>query len=197
MNRRVRPLLDPDLKEHPFPNKRVPARRTVRQRHRAVYHLVPLAASPHLSRSSPALRDSSFDSLRSSHNSSVPVMHDLSGLHWRSKRVRTSLSHVPRRPGLYAYGHDNRDCLGLTAARTYVYIGQTDNLRRRLEQHLPRNEVNIGLRTYLETNSSAARCWFCVLPDSSSAVRRSLEATLIRFFNPKFNTHSNPKKTAT
>ena len=107
---------------------------------------------------------------------------------WRSKRLTTSLSHVPATSGLYAYGHDNTTCLGLGSDRTYAYIGETEDLRRRLRQHTPRTEAIIGLRKYFVENSSVVRCWYWPLDDVSESTRKRLEQQLIRVFKPIFNT---------
>ena len=102
----------------------------------------------------------------------------------------TSLSRVPPTPGVYAYGHDAKELHGLEAERVYVYIGESDNLRRRLEQHLPANEQNDGLRKYLRENLSRVKCWYCAMDGVSASSRRKIEAELIQFFAPKFNTRS-------
>ena len=107
-------------------------------------------------------------------------------MRWRFKRINTSLSRVPTLPGLYAFGHDDRACHGLTANRVYVYIGETDNLKRRLGQHLPSNETNSGLRDYLRHNPLST-CWFCPMEGQSARTRKKLESELIQYFRPKYN----------
>lgn len=69
----------------------------------------------------------------------------------------------------------------------YVYIGESDNLKRRLEQHLPANEQKPELRKYLRENPATVKCWYCPMDDASTSSRRKIEAELIRFFAPKFN----------
>ncbi len=107
-------------------------------------------------------------------------------LRWRYKRVNAALSRVPVLPGLYAFGHDRRVRHGLTAERVYVYIGETDNLKRRLAQHLPKNETNAGLKNYLRCNPMST-CWYCPLVHESASARKTLEAELIQYFRPQFN----------
>lgn len=105
---------------------------------------------------------------------------------WRYKRVNTPLSRVPPIPGLYAFSYDEHACHGLTANRRYVYIGETGNLKRRLGQHLPGNEINVGLRDFLRRNPSSI-CWYCPMADVSTGSRRKIEAELIRYFQPQYN----------
>ena len=110
-------------------------------------------------------------------------------LEWRSKRITSSLSRVPPVPGLYAFGWDEKTHLGLKGNRKYVYIGQTDNLRRRLEQHLPRRQPNQKLKQFLISHRNEARCWYCPLKGNLSFLesRLELEKELIQFFHPEIN----------
>ena len=104
---------------------------------------------------------------------------------WECKSAHTSLSLVSDKPGLYAYGHDEM-CHGLEASRVYVYIGETDNLKRRMVQHRPENEQNLGLKKYLQDQENA-KCWYCVLSAPSAKNRKDIEKELIQRFKPKFN----------
>lgn len=113
-----------------------------------------------------------------------------SPLRWRMKHVSSSNAHVPAQPGLYAIGHDET-CLGLEVGRVYVYIGQTDNLRRRLEQHAPVKEKNPGLRKYLQANVGEAKYWFAIA-DKKDLTK--MERQLIRRFTPQYNTKDKPRK---
>ena len=113
-----------------------------------------------------------------------------SPLRWRMKHVSSSNTNVPACPGLYAIGHDET-CLGLEVGRVYVYVGQTDNLRRRLEQHSPVTEKKPGLRKYLQDNVSKAKYWYAIADEKNL---RGMELRLIRRFAPKFNDHGRPKK---
>ena len=117
-----------------------------------------------------------------SNKQAVPTMR------WRCKNITTSLSHVPTEPGLYAYGHDAKNLHGLDAGRIYVYVGESDNLRRRLKQHLPINEKNPQLQNYFRKYRSVAKCWYCVMTGVSAETRRGIEDELIKFFKPRFNT---------
>jgi len=112
---------------------------------------------------------------------------------WRSKRLTTSLSSVPPKPGLYAFGWDEKSRLGLNAQRRYVYIGQTDNLKRRLGQHLPNSETNLKLKEFLSEHRKQGRCWYCPLPESFSSLtsRLKFEKELIQFFGPEINIQQN------
>lgn len=105
---------------------------------------------------------------------------------WYAKQFDSSSSHVPARPGLYVIGHI-QTYRGLEVAREYVYVGKTDNLRRRLREHLPPNEQNSGLRNYLRELTTDARCWYTVFDAADSAKLNSAERALITRINPRFN----------
>ena len=104
---------------------------------------------------------------------------------WKSKSVYTSLSGVLAKPGVYAYGHDEK-LHGLESSRVYVYIGETSNLKRRMVQHQPENEKNKGLKIYLR-NRPDAKCWYCIMDGDTSRARKKIEQELIKHFKPKFN----------
>lgn len=105
-------------------------------------------------------------------------------LRWRFKHLSESNSGVPTSPGVYAIGH--YDSLhGLELKRVYVYVGETKNLQRRLDEHLPDTEQNPALRDYLRKNYAAAACWY--LPAEANRVR-AVQDDLIRELQPQFNT---------
>lgn len=97
--------------------------------------------------------------------------------------MSSSNTHVPAHPGLYAIGHD-KTCLGLEVGRVYVYIGKTDNLRRRLEEHTVVNEKNPELKKYLRKMGADAKCWHVVM-DKGDLNKN--EQALIRKLQPCCN----------
>ena len=108
-------------------------------------------------------------------------------MNWRSKRVSSSNSDVPAAAGVYAIGHS--DTLhGLELARTYVYVGETKNLQRRLSEHLPANEENPGLREYMVDNYEAAICWYARVDAKETKV---VQDDLIARLRPCFNIAGN------
>ena len=108
-------------------------------------------------------------------------------MNWRSKRVSSSNSGVPAAAGVYVIGH--RDTLhDFEISRTCVYVGETKDLQRRLNEHLPGNETNPGLRQYIGDNYDDTICWFtCVEAIETKAVQDDL----IRRLRPRFNTIGN------
>ena len=44
--------------------------------------------------------------------------------------------------------------------RAYVYVGETKNLQRRLDEHLPDTEQNPKLRDFLRNNYTTVACWY-------------------------------------
>ena len=82
-----------------------------------------------------------------------------------------------------------RDSLhGLELKRVYVYVGETQNLQRRLDEHLPehRSSEPGTLRAYLRKNYTAAMCWY--LPTEASQCMKAVQNELIRKIQPQFNT---------
>ena len=106
---------------------------------------------------------------------------------WRSKRVSSSNSTVPAAAGVYVIGHS--DTLhDLEISRTYVYVGETLNLQRRLSEHLPDSEKNPGLKGYLKDNYSAAICWYARV---DAAETKAFQDDLIVRLRPEFNIAGN------
>lgn len=104
-------------------------------------------------------------------------------MNWRSKRVSSSNSGVPAAAGVYVIGHSDT-VHDLELSRTYVYVGETADLRRRLSEHLPDNERNPGLREYIVDNYDEVICWYARVPSDKTKV---VEEDLIRRLCPRFN----------
>ena len=90
---------------------------------------------------------------------------------------------APELPGIYIF-HDRSG---------YLYIGQSDNLRTRLKNHLQESS-NLGLGGYLESETGAKDNVFVEIhafPLDSRAkevrIRRAYESELIRSRKPRFN----------
>lgn len=112
--------------------------------------------------------------------------NDTSSLHWRYKYLSESNSTVPTSPGVYVIGH-HETLHGLELDRVYVYVGETKNLQRRLNEHLPDTEQNVKLRQYLRKNYAVALCWYLPIRASETKV---VQDDLIRGIHPPppFNT---------
>ncbi|MDE0262721.1 MAG: GIY-YIG nuclease family protein [Bryobacterales bacterium] len=109
------------------------------------------------------------------------------GMIWRSKRVSSSNSGVPAAAGVYLIGHSST-LHDLEVRRSYVYVGETKNLQRRLNEHLPANEKNPGLREYIENNYDDAICWFA---RAGAAEAKAIQDDLILRLRPRFNIVGN------
>ena len=106
---------------------------------------------------------------------------------WRSKRVSSSNSTVPAAAGVYVIGH--RGTLhDFEISRACVYVGETKNLQRRLNEHLPGHEKNPGLRKYMGDNYDEAICWFARV---TAAETKAVQDDLIRRLRPKYNIEGN------
>jgi len=105
-------------------------------------------------------------------------------MRWREKRLSASSLMVPESPGVYAIGYQEM-YHDLELRRVYVYIGETNNLKRRLGEHLPETEQNQDLRVYLRRNYESLICWY--VPTEIDQTK-SVQDDLIRRIQPRFNT---------
>jgi excinuclease UvrABC nuclease subunit len=100
------------------------------------------------------------------------------------KQVSSTNAHLPSTPGLYAIGHEEELC-GLEIGRTYVYVGKTNNLRRRLNEHTHLTELHPELGSYLRKHWGKVKIWYT--SDVSLKELDNLERTLIRELKPEYN----------
>lgn len=108
-------------------------------------------------------------------------------MNWLSKRVSSSNSEVPTVAGVYVIGH--RDTFhDFEISRTCVYVGETKDLQRRLNEHLPANEKNPRLRKYIAANYDDAICWYARI---AAAKTKTVQDELIIRLRPRFNTVGN------
>ena len=110
---------------------------------------------------------------------------EMKTMRWRMKHLSSSNFHLPALPGLYAIGHEE-EVYGLVIFRSYVYVGQTVNLRRRMNEHVPENEMNEPLRKYLRDNFAHAKCWYTIDVDAERE-RIRFERALIGKLSLQFN----------
>ena len=93
--------------------------------------------------------------------------------------LRKSVDGVDAHPGVYIF----RDQTG------YLYIGQTENLRKRMAEHLEESH-NASLASYLKSEQGATVELHSFDPKSRAKevrVRRAYESELIRSRKPRFN----------
>ena len=93
--------------------------------------------------------------------------------------LRKSVDAVDAHPGVYVF----RDQTG------YLYIGQTENLRKRMSEHLE-DSHNASLASYLKSDKDATVELHSFDPESRAKevrVRRAYESELIRSRKPRFN----------
>ena len=93
--------------------------------------------------------------------------------------LRKKVDSVDAHPGIYIF----RDQTG------YLYIGQTENLRKRMAEHLEESH-NASLASYLKSEKDATVELHSFDPKSRAKeirVRRAYESELIRSRKPRFN----------
>jgi hypothetical protein len=97
------------------------------------------------------------------------------------EQVRSDFSRVPESPGVYIF----RDRSG------YLYIGQSENLRKRIRIHLDQENPGALGRYIAERGESVVTIELHAFPADSPAkktmVRRAYESELIRSRKPRFN----------
>lgn len=95
--------------------------------------------------------------------------------------LQADLSVIPQEPGIYMFSD----------RQGYLYIGETDNLRRRLTKHLDESDRQ-ALASYLKANDVTeikveVHTFEAGSRISELMVRRAYESELIRSRNPRFN----------
>lgn len=104
--------------------------------------------------------------------------------HWQVKSFASSHIEIPAVPGLYALGHID-ELLGLPIAHAYVYVGKSDNLRRRIDEHHVFVETNPGLVEYLRKTKKRVCVWYTTQIPAQDLDR--CERQLIRKLDPQYN----------
>ena len=95
----------------------------------------------------------------------------------------SAILHAPSAPGIYVIGR-REFSFGLPAEPIWAYIGRSDNLKRRLREHLPINEMNSGLRNWLLNTREKIEVWY---QQTTAHQSRQLERNLVRGLEPLFN----------
>ena len=80
---------------------------------------------------------------------------------------------------------------GLPTSLAHVYVGKTQNLRRRLDQHTMQTEVHRELREFMENYHDKLWVWYTT--DVSLHDLSELEILLIQDLSPRFNTVHRPR----
>ena len=107
---------------------------------------------------------------------------EVSALNWiRLQNLNKAGSLMPPLPGVYAFGSVT-SVLRLPLDITWVYIGESKNLKNRFIGHTIETETNIELRTWLRSHPKDAELWFAITKDHINTERE-----LIRHLVPIFN----------
>ena len=93
-------------------------------------------------------------------------------------------------PAIYVIGSKN-EFEGLPENIVYNYIGKSRNLNRRLNEHLPRNEKNVGLKYWLIKNANKHIVKFAYFNEENLD---SYEKNFIKHFKPAFNILHNKSR---
>ena len=108
---------------------------------------------------------------------------------WNLKRFSTSSTRVPASAGIYVLSQLHT-VEGLPTSWRHVYVGKSENLRRRLDQHTMHTEVHSKLRDFMETHHRALWIWYTT--NLLSYTLTNLEIALIRSLRPPFNRQHKP-----
>ena len=106
-------------------------------------------------------------------------------LQWKNKKYAESDLLVPEATGVYVITRVEYNA-GLPITVTPIYVGQSKNLKRRLSQHLPWNETNPDLASFLLRHMKEIEIWYATVKKSDLD---RVERTLIKKLDPdrKFN----------
>jgi hypothetical protein len=105
-------------------------------------------------------------------------------VNWNEARsIRAAALRAGNSPGVYLIG-GLHETAGIPMFYEWIYVGRTNRLGRRLIEHLPANESNPQLRTWLRTEKGILVVRFAVIPEDESI---RVEKDLIRSLAPKHN----------
>ena len=103
---------------------------------------------------------------------------------WRHRsNLRSAALLAPARPGVYVIGKI-RLMLGLPLGYEWAYVGRSDNLQRRLNEHFPQREEIPSLREWMLSKRGQIDIW--IMPSTKNE-SRDLERQLIRSLEPVHN----------
>ncbi len=112
-------------------------------------------------------------------------------LYWRRIRsLAKAQTSAPTAPGVYAIGVV-QSSLDLPTHVSWVYVGSSKKLRKRLGQHTPVTEKNVRLRQWLTLHRAECELWYATTESSAVALRT--EKQLIDELQPEFNTQHKRK----
>lgn len=100
---------------------------------------------------------------------------------WNLDEIEDQWNEVPTSPGIYLFRNNDG----------YLYIGESQNLRERLKQHLIDSDRE-GLANFLRSSSTQdlsieTHAFDPLSPAKKATMRRAYESELIRSRNPKLN----------
>lgn len=104
-------------------------------------------------------------------------------LQWKNRKYAESDLFVAESTGVYVITRVRYNA-GLPIMVTPIYVGQSKNLKRRLSQHLPWNETNPDLASFLRRHVAEIEIWYATV---SLGDLDAVERTLIRKLDPEFN----------
>jgi hypothetical protein len=111
------------------------------------------------------------------------TQHNLKLAWSESRSLNGAAIHAGGSSGIYLIGEVN-ETLGVPVSYDWVYVGRSNNLTRRLLEHLPINEANPGLRTWIKNSGESLIVRFAFVPVKEIA---KAEKLLIRSLKPQHN----------
>lgn len=90
----------------------------------------------------------------------------------------TNVKSIPDKlPGIYRLSHKRDD-------KYYVfYVGQSDNIRKRLLEHLSSSESNEGIKHYI----AEKKCYFRYAKVEKEDVRKAAKRQMYKLYEPSWN----------
>ena len=110
---------------------------------------------------------------------------------WRKVgNISSAISIARNSAAIYVIG-TQAEFEGLPINYEYAYIGQSTNLSRRLKDHLPQNEKNMGLRRWLIKNINRHNIRFAYFDKNELDI---YEQNFIKYFKPTYNKLHNSRR---
>lgn len=105
-------------------------------------------------------------------------------MNWEKvKYQKNNLFRIPKKSGLYVICKENKNSfLNFPTNNDVIYVGKSNNLNRRVSEHLSNNETN-GALLRIEKNCSLTVFWI----NLSDSYITSAEKQLIRDLKPSAN----------
>lgn len=112
-------------------------------------------------------------------------MNNWNDIVWRRMpSITAAAREAPSSPGVYIFS-ETKKIASFPFENTWLYIGQSNNLKRRMKEHGPSIEAYFELRDWVVRHLDSIEVWMCSTKTVEKA--RSLEKHLLQRVDTVFN----------